>query len=333
MNTSTSTDNGVLLLMAATELHPGSDKGGGLVDKPVSREHNTRLPVLHDSALRGALRAAARPGTGGDMALWTDLFGPEAQDVTDGAALLGAEEGRLLAWPVPAQGRAFVWVSSPFLLLRFAVACELAGVRLPCSPVQGHLSDGGLASWRPHEQSLCLADLRVPLARSAGQQDAERVVTWARWIAERAFARWHCAEDWRRRFEQNVVIVDDARMQHLAEQGMVVKPRIQRSDDGQAENLWFEERIPQYALFFGEWSLQPSARTAVLKREHFADIRAWLEGDVPLSVSGRTLQALPRRFRAGGLESLGKGWLMAAPVQPGGANRDAETPQGGRGAD
>jgi CRISPR-associated protein Cmr4 len=83
----------------------------------------TGIPIVPGSSVKGVLRDARRPTSGGAnndaLPKWLATFGPETQNAGDHAGALVVSEARLLVLPVRSFRGTFAYVTCP-LLLRLA---------------------------------------------------------------------------------------------------------------------------------------------------------------------------------------------------------------------
>lgn len=123
----------LLILHAQTSLHPGAGSALGVVDLPVQRERHTQWPTIPGSSVKGVLRSACRPSSGGqpdsDPAL-TAAFGPssESSDNDKFAGAISITDARILAFPVRSLKGVFAWVTCPAVLERLNRDIELTGL-------------------------------------------------------------------------------------------------------------------------------------------------------------------------------------------------------------
>src|SRR5437868_8618257 len=102
---------------ALSSLHAGTGQGVGVIDLPIAREKATGIPFLPGSSLKGSLRAHCNKKE------CTDVFGPETLDISSDSNQASAaqfSDQRLLLLPVRSLAGTFAWVTSPFVLRRFA---------------------------------------------------------------------------------------------------------------------------------------------------------------------------------------------------------------------
>ncbi|WP_337892740.1 type III-B CRISPR module RAMP protein Cmr4, partial [Mesomycoplasma ovipneumoniae] len=116
----------ILFLHALSPLHPGTGQGVGSIDLPIARERSTGIPYLPGSSIKGVLRDAANGKLNKDKLL--ALFGPETGSASEfaGAAVFG--DAKLLLFPVRSLAGVFAYVTSPYLLERFAREAGFAGL-------------------------------------------------------------------------------------------------------------------------------------------------------------------------------------------------------------
>ncbi len=114
------------LMRSLTPLHPGSGaRVSGVVDLPVQREAHTGFPVIYGSSLKGALRSWAPRKLQSDknsgIEDWIEkIFGPKPGSGIGKMGRALFSDVKLLFFPVKSLRGTFAWVTSPFLLGRFA---------------------------------------------------------------------------------------------------------------------------------------------------------------------------------------------------------------------
>ena len=102
---------------ALSPLHAGTGQGSGVIDLPIAREKATGLPFLPGSSLKGALRSRC-PEKERNL-----IFGSDTNSISaDSNAASPAQfsDQRLLLLPVRSLAGTFAWVTSPYILRRFA---------------------------------------------------------------------------------------------------------------------------------------------------------------------------------------------------------------------
>jgi CRISPR-associated protein Cmr4 len=228
----------VLSLLAETSIHPGSGRGVGVVDLPVSREAATDYPVLVGSSLKGALRDRTEwPGEAGRQ-LAERRFGK-----VDRAGDLLVSDGRLLLLPVRSLTGASQWVTCPQLLERFrrdvarAHQPDLAAPEVGPAPENDHARAFGGDELFLEERQFIVD----------GPPNPALIETLQRAIPH---------PEVRKRLAGRLVIVSDGDFAWFARYGLPITARNQLNNDTkQSLNLWYEETLPpdtvMYALVMG----------------------------------------------------------------------------------
>lgn len=115
------TNTHLYFLHALSPLHAGTGQGTGVIDLPIAREKATGIPYLAGTSVKGVLRDSDKLGIPNeDQSLF---FGPninnnEKPEENAGAAIFS--DARLLLFPVRSLRGTFAWVTSPYILNRFA---------------------------------------------------------------------------------------------------------------------------------------------------------------------------------------------------------------------
>src|SRR5258708_65554 len=196
---------------AFTPLHSGVGQGAGIIDLPVAREKSTGIPYLPGSSLKGALRARCK-ARGMTQACY-DIFGPENVDDTNASAsMIQFSDQRLLLLPVRSLAGTFAWVTSPYILDRFARDIRfIQGKKDWTANLPGTIDELACLITEPSKEKskivvknekpeyiVYLEDLNlVP-------QYNENAATVAQEIARQIFPD---SEGWRRRLEERFCIV------------------------------------------------------------------------------------------------------------------------------
>ena len=254
-------------LHALSALHCGTGQSAGVVDLPIARARATNLPIVPGSSLRGVLRQHM---TGSNPAAARTLFGPETitggQDAFAGALAVG--DAHLLVLPVRCLAGIVSYVTSPFILRRYARdlarACVAMPSALPREPVENkavvapgsvNLVDGKGAEPgdRPGSgRKLVLEDLDL-----TAREDA-MLERWATHVAQTIHpGDAESQSDVIHRF----ALLPDTIMDFLAETATEVRARIALDPDtGTVRKgmLWYEENLPAEAVLWGVFALSAS---------------------------------------------------------------------------
>ena len=290
-------------LHALSALHCGTGQSVGVVDLPIARARATNLPIVPGSSLRGVLRQHV---TGSNKAMARTLFGPETitgdQDAFAGALAVG--DAHLLVLPVRCLAGIVSYVTSPFILRRYARDLARAGIPAPTAlppepagneavvaPQSANLVDGKgrtAPGDRPgSDRALVLEDLDLTAREDVSLEG------WATHVAQVVHpGDAESQNDVIRRF----ALLPDAIMDFLAETATEIRARIAiDSDTGTVRKgaLWYEENLPAEAVLWGVFALSDSNSPAEDPRRSEA-----LAGEMP--VSGTLLQL-------GGKAGVGRG--------------------------
>jgi len=240
----------ILFLHALSPLHPGTGQGVGSIDLPIARERATGIPYLPGSSVKGVLRDTASGKVGKDKLL--ALFGPETGSASEhaGAAVFG--DARLLLFPVRSLAGVFAYVTSPYLLERFAREAGFAGLKLPALP-PAPVSEGGcrLATGSVLKAGkVYLEDLDLE------SQESAELKAWEDWLVQQSEAP----------VKGRLCLVSDNVMGFLLETATEVVARIRLEDETKTvakRALWYEESLPAESLLYGLLSLGSSRKKEV----------------------------------------------------------------------
>lgn len=241
-------------LHALSALHCGTGQSVGVVDLPIARARATQLPIVPGSSLRGVLRQEIEAK---DSDLAKALFGPRAIGSGDPsfAGALAVGDAHLLALPVRALAGILCWVTSPFVLRRYARDLGQSGLALPSAIPQPADDQRALVptdSVNLMGGTLVLEDLDL----KADADDDTR--QWAETIATRI----HPDDDsGRADFIARFAVLPDSILGYLSETATELRTRIsidQASGTVKPGALWFEEHLPAEAVLWGVYALSES---------------------------------------------------------------------------
>lgn len=222
------------LIHALTPLHAGTGQAAGAIDLPIARERPTGIPYIPGSSLKGALRARE-----GDDKWKHAIFGPETANASEHAGAIQFADAHLLLLPVRSLWGTFAWVTSPYLLQRFARDLREAGGQLKLP--EGPALDACLIA----KGSKLLSDNRVILedldfkAHTTIPTDFLKVIVDGLQIPE---------------FNTRLCVVHDDVMSTLMETATEVRARIRLKEDTKTVDkgaLWYEESLPTESILFG----------------------------------------------------------------------------------
>jgi len=118
----------ILLIKAITNLHPGSGRGGEVVDLPVQKD-NLGFPIIYSSSIKGAMKSAFWQHDQ-DTDVIKALFGPDPEDEEKYSSAVAVLDAFVLAFPVRSLEGVYAFATCPLLLRRLSEYSELAGRRL-----------------------------------------------------------------------------------------------------------------------------------------------------------------------------------------------------------
>jgi CRISPR-associated protein Cmr4 len=219
------------LIHALTPLHAGTGQAAGAIDLPIARERPTGIPYLPGSSLKGALRARES----GDMK--HALFGPETPNASEHAGAVQFADAHLLLLPVRSLWGTFAWVTSPYLLQRFARDLREAGgqIKLPEAPA--------LEACLVANGSKLLNDNRVILEDLDFKAHTTLAPDLLKFIA-----------DGLPELSARLCVVHDDVMSTLMETATEVRARIRLQEDTKTVAkgaLWYEESLPTESILYG----------------------------------------------------------------------------------
>ena len=240
-------------LHALSALHCGTGQSVGIVDLPIARARATQLPIVPGSSLRGVLRAMIE---GENPSAAPALFGPRAisgtEDIFAGALTLG--DATLLLLPVRALAGILCYVTSPFVLNRYAQALRRAWLTVPALPAKPLAGRARVApgSVNRANGTLILEDLDL----SAEEDPA--LGAWASLIADQV----HPTDAGSRAdLSQRLALVPDDILAFLSETATEVRTRIAidpATGTVKRGALWYEENLPAEAVLWGIYTLEAS---------------------------------------------------------------------------
>lgn len=283
--------NVLLGLAAQTAIHAGAGTSVGAIDLPIQREAHTQWPCVYGSAVKGALRAAARRKKIDEE---TVLFGPEivAGTGSEHAGALSVGDAKLLLLPLPTLDRAFRWVTCPSLLERYRRDAGRLGFAVDTLPRIDH-PDDETALGIEGDPTIYLLEYRL------GRSPHADLAPWVKAIAALA------GRD-EREIAASLTVVSDALFNHLCRHGTPVAAHVRLDPDTKTVKngaLWYEETLPPETMLYVPVLIQRS--------------RAGRDGPVAtqlLDVFKRVL-GTPAWLQVGGNETVGMGWCAVTIIE------------------
>ena len=221
------------LIHALTPLHAGTGQAAGAIDLPIARERPTGIPYLPGSSLKGALRAREPQES------WKHaIFGPETNNASEHAGAVHFADAHLLLLPVRSLWGTFAWVTSPYVLQRFARDLREAQLPLKLPDPPKGLED-------------CLVPPDSKLGTKVVLEDLDfnpQATLPKDWLT--SVAKSLKIPD----LHDRLCVVHDDVMSTLMDTATEVRARIRLKEDTKTVDkgaLWYEESLPTESILFG----------------------------------------------------------------------------------
>lgn len=284
----------LLWLRAETFIHVGAGATASLIDLPFAREAATDYPYIPGSAMKGALRDAARlwrARADDDHVDVLDLFGHQDnpdQEATSKAGRVLVSDARLALLPLRSMQAAYVLATCPQLLDRVARDRRLAtGV----DPLAGQQKPwAGLPAGKALFAAGFGTHVFVEEYRFPRNGDLQ-LQTSCRTSLSKLFDG---APEKDAAIERTVVLAD-VDFGHFARRGLHVRMRNALEAETKtvkSGHLWSEESLPPETIM--TWALVPRAPV------HAGSVKSGIDG---------ILAATNSYLQVGGNETVGEGWF------------------------
>jgi CRISPR-associated protein Cmr4 len=272
-------------LHALSPLHAGTGQGTGVIDLPIAREKATGLPYLPGSSVKGTLRDSDHVTGNKEL-----IFGPPTDRADDHAGAAQFADARLLLLPVRSLRGTFAWVTSPYVLNRFARDAKEMGMNPP-APLAVAREDmcivaGGANLYNQTQVIIEDLDLKA--------HTHDQAAKWASWIGKLVFSN---DAEWQAMLGQRLCVIHDNMLMFLLTTATEVIARIRLSDQKKTVErgaLWYEEALPSESILAGVLLINPPTTHGDLQAKT-TEIYTGLRG-----ASDKTLQF-------GGKATVGRG--------------------------
>ena len=239
----------MIFLHALSPLHVGTGQGVGVIDLPVAREKGTGIPIVPGSSLKGVLRSQVE-----DETLRKKVFGPDTSAAHEHAGSVQFGDLHLLFLPVRSLRGTFAWVTSPFLLQRFArdmgwLENDLTLPQAPALPSE----DACFVPNQPHS-ALVLENGAAKVILEDLDLNASKDATLAQWTTALAPQIFPEDETWQNLFKERLCLVHDNVMRFLLDTALEVTARIRLDEQTKTVKsgaLWYEEALPAETIMAG----------------------------------------------------------------------------------
>ena len=253
------TSTQLLFVHALSPLHAGTGQSIGAIDLAIARDRATQFPYLPGSSIKGSLRDVARQEFAQNSSLVIKLFGPETANASDHAGALIVSDANLLLLPVRSVAGTFAWVTSPYLLHRFARDAKAANVNLSLPKLPSTVGScvvgksSALLANIDSKDKVIFEDLDLDPAQDASVDTLADAL--GKWIFEES--------SWQDLLKHKLCIVHDDVMTFLSEHATDVVARIALKDESKTVRtggLWYEESLPTESILVGLVHAQPTAK-------------------------------------------------------------------------
>jgi CRISPR-associated protein Cmr4 len=239
---------------ALAPLHAGTGQGVGVIDLPIAREKATGLPYLPGSSLKGTLRNACE-----DEKKRTAVFGPETKDGDLHAGAVHFSDQRLLLLPIRSLAGTFAWVTSPYVLRRFARELQDVNLNMPADLPPDPTTENQCVvaddcKLIVDDSAVYLEDLDLTAQREPSAKK------WSEWIGQQLFAD----SEWQTFLTQRFCIVHDNVLTFLLTTATEITARIKLQEATktvQQGGLWYEEALPTETILAGMLLAAPNGKT------------------------------------------------------------------------
>ena len=234
----------VIFVHALSPIHAGTGQSVDVIDLPIAREKATNLPYIPGSSIKGVIRDVSPASE----SLKKQLFG----DVDQAGDAIFADQ-RLLLLPIRSLYGTFAWVTSPYVLSRFAREAQTSNLWLP-EIKRSELALISQNSVLSYQQKVYLEDLDLD---STADADA-----WAGWLAKQLFPD---KPDWQTILQERLCIVPDEIFNFLVTTATEITARIRLDDNTKVVTkggLWYEEALPAETILAGIVAINDQKRSA-----------------------------------------------------------------------
>lgn len=243
------------LVHALSPLHAGTGQSVGAIDLPVARERPTGIPLVPASSIKGALRARSS-----DVQWTRDIFGPETTSASDHAGSVQFSDVHVVLFPVRSVAGTFAWVTSRYLLQRFARTAREAGLSLPPLPrgpadtASCTIVKTDLTVEARGRRKVVLEDLDFTPTVEAAEPPGPLAAFGAA-IGQALFPPGSSNfEEWRAALLSRICLVHDDVMSFLLDNATEVSARIRLSEETKTVEkgaLWYQEALPSETVLAG----------------------------------------------------------------------------------
>lgn len=332
----------LMFIHALSSLHAGTGQGVGVIDLPIARETATGLPYLPGSSIKGTLRDSGAISEDEKQV----IFGPPTEYASDNAGSAQFADARLLLLPVRSLAGTFAWVTSPYVLHRFARDVAATELVLPPAiddwekpqPPDTIAQKAALQRCKLATGSaLRLTDTAVVLEDlDLAADEAPEVTTLANTLGEWLFpGNTEIQENdtdtirkskqeigyWRGALKQRLCVVGDDVLNFLLTTATEVVARIKLKDDTKTVDtdtgaLWYEEALPAESILYGLVVANPVTKSKYRQRTNNGWSAEALETTYNVdTIFEKLAAATTPALQFGGKATVGRGVCRAVLVK------------------
>lgn len=244
----------LIFVHALSPIHAGTGQSVDVIDMPIAREKATNLPYIPGSSVKGVIRDVYN-----DQDKKKHVFGTEEQA---GDAIFADQ--RLLLLPIRSLYGTFAWVTSPYVLNRFAREAKTCFTKPDEVPtinasdtIRKHANDSSndkaIALVTKHSvlsanDTVYLEDLDIPTSTNPAGNAAD---AWAQWLGATIFKH---DDPWQTILQERLCIVHDEIFNFLVTTATEITARIRLDDNTKVVEkggLWYEEALPAETILAG----------------------------------------------------------------------------------
>ncbi len=218
---------------AITNMHAGSgDNNYGVVDKLIQKDPVDKLPTIHSSSLKGAIREFFKNKPNNEDKI-IDIFGSDSNSKKRKQGKYIFFEADFLSMPVRSDKIAFLNATSPERIQKIIDKANLLGIEINKNNALSELADIKVSKDSPlvfkqEYQNATIEDreLKATYKKIEFDLDSNLIKTL---------------------LGENIVLLNDCNFREISED-MPVLARNQL-ENGESKNLWYEEVVPHQSRF------------------------------------------------------------------------------------
>lgn len=279
-------NSALLFVHALSPLHAGTGQSVGAVDLAIARDRATGFPYLPGTSLKGSLRDHAKAKASESRVF---LFGPEREKASDHAGALIFGDANLLFLPVRSVAGTFAWVTSPYLLNRFARDLKETGS--PALPADLPTPQSSRHAVVARDSSLKVTSLNKVVFEDLDFeiQDHLSVGTLGGALGG-IFKGLPESTKWVEWFSRRLCIVHDDVMSFLSQHATDVVARVAIDDEMKTVMkgaLWYEESLPSETILVSLVAAVPNGRTKLGPNDCLDSLKKIIPADASIQLGGK----------------------------------------------